>query len=60
MIRLEVELTEDQAEALAQLLKRIGWAEWRGLSVSDAEAELMRSASEALRSALARQGYAPR
>lgn len=55
-----VTLTEAEAEALAQLMKRIGWQEWRANACDDDEAHLMRDACEAVRRALAIAGYAPR
>jgi hypothetical protein len=59
-VRIAFELDEIQAEALAQLVKRLGWSEWRSNAVSDEEAAQMRSACDALRQALAEAGYAPR
>lgn len=55
-----LELTDEQAWALAQYLKRIGYADYREKSASDDEAWEMRAAGEALRAALAEQGMAPR
>jgi len=59
-MNLQIELDEEQAWALAQLLKRIGWSEWRALAQDDQEAYEMRSACEQLRRQLAEQGCAPR
>ena len=59
-IKLTLELNDDQATALAQLVKRIGWRDWRSLSQDDAEAYQMRSACDQLRSSLANAGFAPR
>jgi hypothetical protein len=60
MVRIEVELDDRQAEALAQFLKRVGWSEWRGNAVDDDEAAQMRSACERVRQALADAGHSPR
>jgi hypothetical protein len=53
-------LTDDQAWALAQFLKRVGLDDWRRLAESELDAYVMRSAGEAVRAELARVGYAPR
>ncbi|WHP05763.1 MULTISPECIES: DUF7706 family protein [Acinetobacter] len=53
-------LSEAQAMALAQFVKRVGWNEIRVNAVNDDEAYLMRDAISKLQDALARQGYAPR
>ena len=53
-------LNDDQAHALAQLSKRIGWTELRALASSDEEAELMREGIGQLSQALAEIGFAPR
>ena len=57
---LMVELTEAQAWAFAQLLKRVATDDYRRLAKNDDEAYAMRDAGDALRSALAAHGYAPR
>ena len=49
-----------QAEALSQLVKRIGWTELRQNAKDDQEASDMRSALQALQNELAQQGYNPR
>jgi len=59
-VKITAELTEAEAMALAQFHKRIGWRELRTNAVDDAEAYLMRDASEKLRAALAEKGYSPR
>lgn len=41
-IAVQLELSDSQALALAQLVKRIGWAEMRQNATSDAEAYEMR------------------
>ena len=60
MTTITVELTDDQAWALAQFLKRVGWQEWRANAVDDAEAYQMREACEAMQRALAEAGNNPR
>lgn len=59
-IKIEVELEEDQALALAQYLKRYTWTDIRGCAVNDEEAYLMRSALDALQRVLANEGFSPR
>lgn len=59
-VTITVELTEAQALALAQMLKRQTWSCWRELSVDEAEAYEMRDACECVRQALADKGVAPR
>lgn len=57
---LSLELTADQANALAEFVKRCGWSEWRQNAVDDAEAYLMRDAFDQLSRALKDSGYSPR
>ena len=59
-ITLQVELPDELAWALAQFVKRLGYTDCRLLAVSDDEARQMIHAAEAVRAALASQGYAPR
>jgi hypothetical protein len=59
-VTLTLTLSETEAEALAQFVKRCGWSEWRTLAVDDEEARWMRRAFDTLRGALARAGFAPR
>lgn len=54
------ELPEDQALALAQFLKRVGYDAYRQCAVDEHEAYEMLFACDKLRRALAEQGYAPR
>lgn len=60
VVTLSVSLNEVEALALAQLMKRIGWHEWRNNSVDEDEAREMRDACERLRASLAAAGFAPR
>ena len=57
---IEVELPPDQAWALAECLKRIGYMDYRPLAVSEQEAWDMFEAGEKVRAALAEQGFKPR
>lgn len=59
-MRIEIELTEAQAWAIAQFLKRAGLDDYRKLAVDREEAYTMLDAGEAIRRTLAEQGYAPR
>jgi dissimilatory sulfite reductase (desulfoviridin) alpha/beta subunit len=54
------DLSEREAWALAQFVKRVGWSEFRELAVDEAEAYEIRSAIDKLQSALAGAGLAPR
>jgi hypothetical protein len=59
-ITVQVELLDEAAWALAQLLKRLGYSDCRRLAEDDTQAWLMMQAVERLRQALARAGCAPR
>ena len=59
-ITIQLELTDDQALALAQFIKRVGYRAYRECAVDENEAYTMVYAADQLRQALARQGYAPR
>jgi hypothetical protein len=54
------ELTDMDAMALAQLVKRLSWAELRACAVNDAEAYEIRDGVAKLQRLLAEAGYAPR
>ena len=60
LVTAKIELTEAQAQALAQLVKRIGWKELRDNSVDEDESYLMRDGVVALQRGLADAGFAPR
>jgi len=60
MKTITVELPADQAEALAQFVKRVGWAEMRACAADDKEAYDIRAALSALAKSLVGAGYAPR
>lgn len=55
-----VELTDPEAEALAQLVKRITFESVRRHAVDDGETYLMLDAIGKLTTALAEEGYKPR
>ena len=59
-VAFTVELTSEQAEALAQFVKRVGFSEFRQNAVDDVEAYTMRDAVDQVRQALQEVGYAPR
>lgn len=60
LITVRVQLHPDQAWALAQLVKRIGFSDCRALAQNDEQAYHMVYAAERLRRALAAAGIAPR
>ena len=59
-IKLTVEITEEQAWAFAQFLKRVGFSDYRALASHDDEAYLMRDVGDKVRMALEEQGISPR
>ena len=59
-VTITVTLSDSQAEALAQFLKRVGFSDYRALAINEEEAYAMRSAGEAVRRGLDEQGYSPR
>ena len=59
-MNVQVELNRDQAWALAQFLKRVGYSDYRNLAVDADEAYVMVDAGERVRKALAESGIAPR
>ena len=59
-VTVSTALTDDQALALAQFVKRVGWSEFRTNAVDDNEAATIRSAVDVLQTSLADVGYAPR
>ena len=60
LVTVAVELETEQAWALAQLVKRIGWADCRSLAADEEQTRLMIAATERVRAALAAAGFAPR
>jgi len=59
-VTITVTLSETQAEAFAQFLKRVGLSDFAALAVNQVEAYRMLSAGEVIRQELAHAGYAPR
>lgn len=57
---LALSLTDSQAMALAQFVKRVGWSEFRSNAVDDDEAHVIRDAFDVLRLELCVHGYSPR
>ncbi len=55
-----VVLSDDQASALAQFVKRVTWSEMRACAVDDDEAYTIRDALHQLDKALSEVGYSPR
>lgn len=53
-------MNDDQAQALAQFLKRIGFSDFKQLAVSMDEAYLMQEGALKVADALADNGFAPR
>lgn len=60
MVLFSVELSEEQAIALAQFAKRVGFEEMRSNALDDFEAYEMRDAIDRLRIGLANAGFSPR
>lgn len=60
MVVFSVELSEEQAIALAQFVKRVGFAEMRSNAIDDFEAYVMRDAIDRLLIGLANAGFSPR
>ena len=54
------ELSEAEALALAQFVKRVGWQEMRANAVDDDETYLIRDGINKLQEALADAGFSPR
>jgi hypothetical protein len=55
-----IELSDEQAWALAELCKRITFSDCRGNAVNDNEAYMMIEATNKLGNVLGRAGYNPR
>jgi hypothetical protein len=60
MITLAVELSEELANALAQLVKRVGFSEMRSNAVNYFEAYLIRDAIDRVRVGRVNAGFSPR
>lgn len=59
-VTVTTELTDSQAMALAQFVKRLTWSEIRDCAVDDDETWLMKDAIQALQKSLADAGFSPR
>jgi len=59
-IEINLNLAEDEADALAEMAKRICWTDIKALSADDREAAAMLDGIRTLRQALAASGFAPR
>jgi hypothetical protein len=60
LVDVHVLLTRDQAWAVAELCKRIGWTEIRQLSADDEETDRAQVGLMVLAKELARVGFSPR
>ena len=60
MLNITVELSNDQALALAQLIKRIPLSDLRSNAQDEEEAYVMQGALQQVRKALSEQGFNPR
>lgn len=59
-VTITVTLSDAQAEAFAQFLKRVGLDDYTALAINRQEAYTMLAAGEAIREELRQAGYAPR
>ena len=59
-VQIHLEIDSEQALALAQFVKRLGWSEIRANAVHDDEAYSMKSAIGELQKALSEAGFSPR
>lgn len=59
-VQVTVGFSEEQAQALARFLKRVGWSEMRACSYDEAECYLIREALEAVRRVVNEAGFDPR
>lgn len=59
-MKIDIELSDEEALAFAQFLKRLRFDVSRSLATNDDEAWLMMSAGETVRKALAESGVSPR
>lgn len=60
MVTITLDISDEQAEALAQMAKRICWQDAQRLAADEQETRTVLDGIATLRSALARAGYAPR
>lgn len=59
-LKLDIELTDQEAWDLAQFCKRLSFSDFEGCSVDENEAYRMRDAQDRVFEALRRHGYSPR
>jgi len=59
-VNVNIELPDNEALALAQFVKRVGWSEMRDNAASEDEAYEIKAAIGKLQDALGLAGYAPR
>jgi len=59
-IEISVAMTDEEAWAYAQFLKRVGLNDYKTNAENEAEAYLMLQVGEKVRKALADKGYSPR
>lgn len=59
-IEISVAMTDEEAWAYAQFLKRAGLSDYKTNAENEAEAYLMMQVGEKVRKALAEKGYSPR
>lgn len=59
-VMLSLELTDSEALALAQFVKRVTWTEMRACAIDEAECCEIRRGLDLLRQELGLQGYSPR
>lgn len=60
MTSIKINFLDNEAEALAQFLKRAGFSDFRSLAKSDEEAYAMQSAALKIAQSLSEVGYSPR
>lgn len=59
-VTVTTELTDSQAMALAQFVKRLTWSEMRACAVDDDETWVMKDAIQSLQKSLADAAFSPR
>lgn len=59
-VTVTTELTDSQAMALAQFVKRLTWSEMRACAVDDDETWVMKDAIQSLEKSLTDAGFSPR
>ena len=59
-VTVTTELTDSQAMALAQFVKRLTWSEMRACDVDDDETWVMKDAIQSLQKSLTDAGFSPR